>query len=85
MKARCTNIISKVAAECRTILGGHGYSALSRLNEFFHIADVFKTWEGDNTVILIHTSKFLMKTLEKKSNNRLVDLNFVHQKSIKDF
>lgn len=78
LKARCTGSISKIVDESRTILGGHGYSAFSRLNEFFHSADVMKTWEGDNHVLLIQTSKYLLKALENKSSTQFVDVRFVN-------
>ena len=44
LKARTTwNCLTSVA-ECRSIMGGHGYSTLSRMASIFHSCDVNTTW-----------------------------------------
>ena len=39
------------------------------------------TFEGDNTVLLQQTSKYLMRAIGKKFKTRVLDLTFVHEKS----
>jgi acyl-CoA oxidase len=49
--------------ESRQAMGGLGYSAYSRMNEFMEENDINLTWEGDNKVILQQTSKFILKNI----------------------
>ena len=60
-------------AECRQILGGHGYSAYSRLGKLFHDNDVITTWEGDNHMLLQQTTKYILKSVSKIQNNKMFD------------
>jgi acyl-CoA oxidase len=77
VKSKYTKEVAKTISECRTILGGHGYSALSGFNKLYHSSDVNTTWEGDNTVLLQQTTKFLVKTIGSKQKTKIIDLSFV--------
>ena len=64
--------------ECRAILRGHGYSALSKMAALFSDADVNVTWEGDNHMLLQQQSKYLMHVRGKKQSTQIMDISFVH-------
>ena len=78
VKARYTWSALKGYEESRTILGGHGYSSLSRIPSSTDDIEVNVTWEGDNNVLLQQTSKYLMKTIGNKLKTKVIDLSFVH-------
>ena len=64
VKAKYSWNTTKAVADCRAIMGGHGYSSLSRMASLFNDSDVNNTWEGDNYMLLQQTSKYVMKILE---------------------
>ena len=80
VKARFTWVALKASEECRTILGGHGYSSLSRIPSIVDDIEVNVTWEGDNNMLLQQTSKYLMKAIPKKPKGKVLDLSFVNEK-----
>jgi len=47
--------------QCRQSLGGHGYSRFNGLCDMFNDFAVNCTWEGDNTVLIQQTARYLMK------------------------
>lgn len=85
IKARYSWNTLKGSQECRTILGGHGYSAFSRIPSIVDDIDVNVTWEGDNHLLLQQTSKYLIKMIPKKAKSRILDLTFVHENPTLDF
>ena len=50
---------------CREACGGHGYSAVNRLGELRDDHDIWKTFEGDNTVLLQQVAGELVKQYAK--------------------
>ena len=46
MKAKTTWAATEVVRECRQMMGGHGYSALSKMAALYSNNDVNNTWEG---------------------------------------
>ena len=79
VKARFSWSSLKASQECRTVLGGHGYSQYSRIPSLINNIDVNTTWEGDNHMLLQQASKFLIKTIAKKTKTKVVNLDFVHE------
>ena len=77
VKSKYTREVAKTVGECRTILGGHGYSALSGFSKLYHSSDVNTTWEGDNNVLLQQTTKFILKSIGNKQKTKILDLSFV--------
>mmetsp|Transcript_17772 Transcript_17772/g.17743 ORF Transcript_17772/g.17743 Transcript_17772/m.17743 type:complete len:483 (+) Transcript_17772:639-2087(+) len=51
--------------ECRESVGGLGYSSYSQLGRIRNNQDVMVTWEGDSSVLIQQTGKFLLKQIQK--------------------
>eukprot|EP01047_Picozoa_sp_COSAG01_P026026 COSAG01_NODE_1662_length_9555_cov_32.392718_10_plen_149_part_00 len=51
---------------CREACGGHGYAAVNRLGELRDDHDIWKTFEGDNTVLLQQVAAELVKQYGKE-------------------
>lgn len=47
------------------MLGGHGYSALSKLGTLYNDNDVNNTWEGDNNVLIQQATKSVLDAAAK--------------------
>jgi acyl-CoA oxidase len=51
---------------CREACGGHGYELRNLIGNFRNDCDIFCTFEGDNTVLLLQVLKYLVsKTIKK--------------------
>lgn len=68
LKAFCTWATHNGIESCRQSMGGHGYSAYSRLPMLGQDFAVMCTWEGDNTVMALQTSRYLISSLAKAKN-----------------
>jgi acyl-CoA oxidase len=53
-------------------MGANGYSKLNMLGMLRDNNDINQTWEGDNTVLLQQTAKFIMDNYRKYINNNEV-------------
>lgn len=51
--------------QLRQCLGGHGYSAYTALGRMFQDFAVQCTWEGDNVVMALQTSRYLVASFER--------------------
>lgn len=40
-------------------MGGHGFSSYSKLGTLYNDHDINNTWEGDNTVLLQQSTKYV--------------------------
>ena len=50
---------------CRESCGGLGYSSFSSLGRLRNNQEVHSTWEGDNSVLIQQTGKYIMKQVQK--------------------
>lgn len=79
MKVRVSENCTLGVNECRSVLGEHGYSSLSRISSIYHDTDACNTGEGDNNMLLQQTSKFLMKFIPNKEvKYQIFDISFIH-------
>lgn len=65
MKALSSWYGMESAQECRECCGGLGYSAYSSLGRLRSAQDVQITWEGDNSVLIQQTARFVLKQIQK--------------------
>ncbi|XP_077863417.1 peroxisomal acyl-coenzyme A oxidase 1-like, partial [Saccoglossus kowalevskii] len=61
LKAFTSYVVNKGIEVCRLSCGGHGYSQASGFPELYTIAAPLSTFEGENTVLLLQTARYLMK------------------------
>ncbi|XP_047019172.1 probable peroxisomal acyl-coenzyme A oxidase 1 [Helicoverpa zea] len=62
LKAISTTDSSLFTERCRLACGGHGYMVSSNLPPTYALTTASCTYEGDNTVLLLQTARFLLKT-----------------------
>ena len=67
-----TNIVQQRIQGLREILGGHGYSRFNMIGLWRNNNDINLTWEGDNTVLIQQTARFIMNSLKKKMKGKEV-------------
>uniref|UniRef100_A0A8C3SCX7 Acyl-coenzyme A oxidase n=1 Tax=Chelydra serpentina TaxID=8475 RepID=A0A8C3SCX7_CHESE len=58
--------------ECRMACGGHGYSRCSGLPDIYVTFTPSCTYEGENTVMMLQTARFLIKSYTQVSSGQLV-------------
>lgn len=68
LKAISTAEATQSVASCRLACGGHGYLNSAGFNGIFEIATASQTYEGDNTVMLLQTGRFLLKSWKQFLN-----------------
>ncbi|XP_059800208.1 peroxisomal acyl-coenzyme A oxidase 2-like isoform X1 [Hypanus sabinus] len=66
LKALMSEACSTGVEICRRACGGHGYSMLSGLPSLYGWVVASCTYEGENTVMLLQTARFLMKYLARE-------------------
>lgn len=68
LKAVCTNEAAKATETCRLSCGGHGFLHSSGLDDNYRNATAAQTYEGENTVMLLQTARFLIKSFKSARN-----------------
>ncbi|XP_006813018.1 peroxisomal acyl-coenzyme A oxidase 1-like [Saccoglossus kowalevskii] len=61
LKAFTSYVANEGIEVCRLSCGGHGYSQASGFPELYGLATPLVTYEGENTVMLLQTARYLMK------------------------
>lgn len=64
LKAVCSYESAKGVEILRKACGGHGFMASGNFGDIYAAATAACTYEGENTVLLLQTSKFLLKNYE---------------------
>ncbi|XP_069056300.1 peroxisomal acyl-coenzyme A oxidase 1 isoform X3 [Pleurodeles waltl] len=72
LKAFTSWIASAGIEECRMACGGHGYSRCSGLPDIYVTFTPSCTYEGENTVMMLQTARFLVKSYMQVSAGRSV-------------
>ncbi|XP_055840090.1 probable peroxisomal acyl-coenzyme A oxidase 1 [Episyrphus balteatus] len=62
LKSISTTDSSAGVETLRLACGGHGYTMASNLPNLYSLATAASTYEGENTVLLLQTARFLMKS-----------------------
>ncbi|XP_044765902.1 probable peroxisomal acyl-coenzyme A oxidase 1 [Coccinella septempunctata] len=75
LKAVCTADAANGVELCRLSCGGHGYMTSSNLPNTYGLVTAMCTYEGENTVLLLQTARFLIKSWQNKEE--IVNLDTV--------
>ncbi|KAL0901877.1 hypothetical protein ABMA27_007032 [Loxostege sticticalis] len=70
LKAISTSDTSALIEQCRFACGGHGYMYSSNLPALYSFATATRTYEGDYTVLLLQTARFLVKSWEQMDEGK---------------
>lgn len=65
MKAVCTADAAQAVETCRLSCGGHGYMTCSSMPSIYGLVTAASTYEGENTVMLLQTARYLMKAWQQ--------------------
>ncbi|GBP29033.1 Probable peroxisomal acyl-coenzyme A oxidase 1 [Eumeta japonica] len=72
LKAICSSDTAACVEQCRLACGGHGYMSSSNLPIIYGMATAACTYEGENTVLLLQTARFLVKTWQAAKNREVL-------------
>ena len=62
LKAISTDEVAQSVQICRLACGGHGYLNSSGFNDIYGFVVAAQHYEGDNTIMLLQTARYLMKS-----------------------
>lgn len=68
LKAVSTADAAQAVETLRLSCGGHGYMTSSNLPSTYGLVTAMCTYEGENTVLLLQTARFLIKMWQNKEN-----------------
>ncbi|XP_066470200.1 peroxisomal acyl-coenzyme A oxidase 1 isoform X1 [Tiliqua scincoides] len=72
LKAFSSWVASAGIEECRMACGGHGYSRCSGLPDIYVNFTPTCTYEGENTVMMLQTARFLVKSYSQVNSGQLL-------------
>lgn len=70
LKSVCTTDASQGVETCRLACGGHGYLTSSNFNIKYGLVTAAVTYEGENTIMLLQTARYLMKAWKLALDNQ---------------
>ncbi len=53
-------------------MGGHGFSAYSKMGALYSNNDVNNTWEGENHVLIQQTTKYILDAFQKSLQGKKI-------------
>lgn len=62
LKAVCTNETTQAVQTLRLACGGHGFLVSAGFSDIFKFVTAAQTYEGENTVLLLQTARYLLKS-----------------------
>lgn len=62
LKSVCTNETTQAVQALRLACGGHGFLVSSGFSDIFKFVTAAQTYEGENTVLLLQTARYLIKS-----------------------
>nr|XP_060620629.1 peroxisomal acyl-coenzyme A oxidase 1 isoform X1 [Anolis sagrei ordinatus] len=72
LKAFTSWVANAGIEDCRMACGGHGYSRCSGLPDIYVNFTPSCTYEGENTVMMLQTARFLIKSYKQASSGQLL-------------
>lgn len=72
LKVKTAWTATEAIRESRQMMGGHGFSAYSKMGALYSNNDVNNTWEGDNNVLIQQTTKYVMDNFKLAMTGRKV-------------
>lgn len=66
LKAVCTSDAASFIEVCRKACGGHGYMTCSNFPDSYTNVTAAETYEGENTVLLLQTARYVYKSPMRK-------------------
>jgi len=75
-KAYYSEEIMAGAEKCRRSTGGAGYASFSGFSEILAMVSPIPTYEGDNTVMLLQASRYVLKLVKKVINQKQIPFPF---------
>lgn len=72
LKALTTSVMMSGIEQCRLACGGHGFSHASGLPKIYVHCSPACTYEGENTVMLLQTARFLAKSFQQAHSGALL-------------
>ncbi|XP_047531391.1 probable peroxisomal acyl-coenzyme A oxidase 1 [Vanessa atalanta] len=72
LKAVSTSDAAACIEQCRFACGGHGYMMSSNLPYLYSFVAATRTYEGDYTVLLLQTARYLVKAWEQAEAKKIV-------------
>ncbi|XP_054268638.1 probable peroxisomal acyl-coenzyme A oxidase 1 isoform X2 [Macrosteles quadrilineatus] len=72
LKAVCTSDAAQAIEVCRRACGGHGYMTCSNFPASYGHTTAAETYEGENTVLLLQTARYLIKAWHQVGSGEMM-------------
>lgn len=79
LKAVCTRDATACVEECRLACGGHGYMTSSNLPIIKNIVTATITYEGEYTVLMLQTARYLVKAWKQAIQGKVMTPTVAYQ------
>lgn len=77
-------LMMEAARESRALCGGVGFSSYTRIPDIYVENHVNSTWEGDNSVLLQQTGRFILKSFTKMAQGKPVQFQSLDYLTLND-